>query len=159
MAGPSTRRPDPGRPAPPGYRWEASDAGPDWEVAGPLDERRPCRGERPPCHRPVCLVLLRKDRRGWRVRWRYCLEHAFGRWVEDGRVLSWRAVDDDLPTGRALGRGVWRLEPLSGDPDRPALGPRFKVWIELPNGYRSEGRVVWRRDLEDLAGLLREVLS
>lgn len=159
MVGSSTVRPDHPYPAHPGYRWEPADAGPDWEVAGPGDERKKCRRTRSHCHRRVVLVLLRPDRRGWLVRWRYCLEHAFGRWAEGGRVLSWRAVEEDAPTGSPIGRGVWRLEPMEGDPERPLLGPRFKVWIELPNGYRSEGRVVWRRDLEDLAGLLREVLA
>ena len=54
-------------------------------------------------------------------------------------------------------RGIWRLRFKDGDPDRPALGRFCTVWIELPNGYRSDRRDVWESDLLDLASLLLEV--
>lgn len=80
-------------PAPEFHHWEAVDAGPEWRAAEGLElQRLRCRHSTAArCPRPVELILYRGAR--VRTRWAYCAEHAFGRWVEAGRVLSWRLIE------------------------------------------------------------------
>lgn len=73
-------------PPPPGHHWE-------WVEPDPARERlitgeeaaRICR--RTGCHWDVAWALHRSN--GW---WLYCAEHHYGRKIEDGRLVSRRAV-------------------------------------------------------------------
>lgn len=54
--------------------------------------------------------------------------------------------------------GVWRIAELAADPAVPDVR-RFRVWFELPNGYRSDGRDLNAKNLEDLVAAAREALD
>lgn len=64
---------------------------------------KPCRYARQGIHQcgaPSVAETRRGDiRKQW---WAYCQPHAYGRWVESGRVWHWilRADDDELETVR-----------------------------------------------------------
>lgn len=87
------------RPAPPdwkppaGREWAAV---PDeqWRVATPEDAVRTCRYRL--CRGTPVAAL---NRGMWTSHhgkvdswWLYCDQHLYGRWVEDGQVMAWRAV-------------------------------------------------------------------
>lgn len=91
------------RPEPPtyqpaeGYVWTVvPDEGLRWRVVTDLPTSRMmgCRGSLGPglgyCHRNS---VARMDRgRSGRERWFfYCADHLYGRWIEDGQVMSWAA--------------------------------------------------------------------
>lgn len=62
--------------------------------------RRMTRRERCPNQ---AVAELNRERRLWRMRgsvtrpawWAYCSEHLYGRWIEDGQVMTWvlRPID------------------------------------------------------------------
>lgn len=72
------------------------------------DLARPCRqrvgqgADHRTCKAPSILAINRLRSRfdgrpaadSW---WHYCARHAFGRWVEDGKVFYWRLTDDEVP--------------------------------------------------------------
>lgn len=85
--------PPPGVDTGPGVRWQAV---PDdrWEVltiatAGRC--RRTTAGARCTARAVAALNRARgvDDRPRW---WHYCADHLYGRWIEGGRVMGWRAV-------------------------------------------------------------------
>lgn len=96
-------RPQPSTEAHEGFHWEAVELGPEWRVATREEvDVRGCRhSTRRKCPNPVAVALNRgwgrysraerKTRDAW---WFYCAAHAYGRWVEDGKVMGWRAVKD-----------------------------------------------------------------
>lgn len=59
--------------------------GADWRVL-PKDSGKGCRARG--CNALAVAKLYRRglNRNSW---WAYCGEHLYGRWVEDGRVMSW----------------------------------------------------------------------
>jgi hypothetical protein len=59
---------------------------PDWEVT---DDGWTCSFTSPKkvCDATAVAILWRGTKR--RQRWRYCPEHMYGRWVEDGKVMHW----------------------------------------------------------------------
>ena len=81
-------RPVPGREAPPGYRFVAVPEDPaHWRASPGGKCRRQC------CPGPAVAAVWRPGtlRSSW---WRYCAEHLYGRWVEDGAVWGWRLAAD-----------------------------------------------------------------
>lgn len=95
----STNRPDPWEnPDPEHCHFEAVEAGPEWREGGSgrrcrftLEGRRTCRAP----------AVARLDR-GKRVHgqrqpmwWHYCGDHLYGRWIEDGKVMQWRLVENE----------------------------------------------------------------
>jgi hypothetical protein len=103
---PTTRIPPPEREVPPGYRLIAVEESDDWRTEdGVLGCRRGSgwnrKGAAGTCGKPAVLALRRTPSRPgtwgkvvpqW---WRYCEAHAYGRWVEGGKVLCWILVEDD----------------------------------------------------------------
>lgn len=83
------------RPEPPprehdGFRWEAV---PDEGWLCPAIGSGRCRwieGERS-CGRHAVATLLRGTTR---KPWDYCERHLYGRWLEGGRIMHWRLVQD-----------------------------------------------------------------
>lgn len=82
-------------PLPEGYELAAV-VSPDWRlVTGKPCARKVGRGT---CRRPAVAELNRgHDRRGSRDRqsrivdawWPYCMDHMYGNWIEDGKVMHW----------------------------------------------------------------------
>jgi hypothetical protein len=75
----------------PGYHYEAVEEDRDWR-APPVGAGR-CRWmeKRICCKRPAVATLMR----GSKPRaWDYCERHLYGRWIEDGKVMSWRLAPD-----------------------------------------------------------------
>ena len=86
-------RPGPPPEAPAGHHWEAVPEGRGWGIAEPGRKCR-FRGSSPhACGEPAAIVVTRGIRRP--IPWNYCLPHAYGRWVEDGKVMSWRLREDN----------------------------------------------------------------
>lgn len=87
-------RPDPPYAIRAGHEWVAvPDTG--WRLALPEEaaERKCRRNPRHPCPgTPVAALDRPRWWRGERVTswWFYCAEHMFGRWIEDGVIMSWR---------------------------------------------------------------------
>lgn len=91
------------RPAPPydgaelfeGLEWQVV-VDDDWSTAPELVDERQCRqrvgGDR--CPNAAEAILWRPVYRTEHPKrpWAYCSAHLYGRWIEDGRVMSWRAV-------------------------------------------------------------------
>lgn len=78
-------RPAPQWEAPAGYEHVPIEEGPDWKV----ERVGQCRFmvNRRGCGRPAVAALDRGQRaKNW---WRYCPEHMYGRWIENGRVMYW----------------------------------------------------------------------
>lgn len=88
------------RPAPPdwkraeGYEWAVvADDGPlSWRPATTYEQRhKRCRhSPKAPCIKQPVAALHRGaygPRPTW---WFYCADHMYGRWIEDGHVVSWR---------------------------------------------------------------------
>ncbi len=46
------------------------------------------------CGAPAVATLMRGSRDRKRP-WDYCADHLYGRWIEDGKVMGWRLVEDD----------------------------------------------------------------
>ena len=98
----SDARPKPwgGEPSPDGFHFEATeDKG--WIVPAIGGGR--CRfvvahSGRKACGRPAVATLMRPFGRSSPRPWDYCdnPEHLFGRWIEDGKVMSWRLVADEV---------------------------------------------------------------
>jgi hypothetical protein len=77
------------REVPDGYELAAVEAGPEWRAeTGYL-----CRSmisRHAYCREPSVAAIARSY--GGRPRqrtWGYCAQHAFGKWVEDGKVMMW----------------------------------------------------------------------
>lgn len=82
----------------------------DWRAIDP-EHARPCRQrvgqaeDHRTCKEPSVLAMDRGRRTFTAGRisrrspswWHYCARHAFGRWVEDGKVFHWRLVEDATP--------------------------------------------------------------
>lgn len=88
----------PSRPAPPheapfGEHWEAVQEGPEWSLAEPGKKCRFRGSDKHACGEPAVVVLYRGIAK--RIPWNYCLPHAYGRWVEDGKVMAWVLKDDE----------------------------------------------------------------
>jgi hypothetical protein len=85
-------RPEPGREPPPGCHFEARpESTLRWRLA---TQPKPCRSAagRTSCARPSVAELIRGAvRLQW---WAYCERHLYGRWIEDGRIMTWIAVED-----------------------------------------------------------------
>lgn len=63
-------------------RWKISDVG---RCRFTVDRRA--------CGAPSVAALRRGSRRpSW---WHYCAEHLYGRWIEGGRVMTWRLVKNE----------------------------------------------------------------
>lgn len=87
------RAPVPYEPPPDGHEWVAREARPEWRVCAQtgyvpkLCSRQRCREQG--------IAQLNRGRRDPRTGatspawWTYCLDHAYGRWVENGRVMQW----------------------------------------------------------------------
>ena len=89
-----TDRPDPQREVPEGYELVAVPEEDDWRVEDGSEGCRRATGHNgPPCGRPAVMALRRTSplgRWGPTVQWwRYCAEHSYGRWVENGQVMHW----------------------------------------------------------------------
>jgi hypothetical protein len=84
-------RPDPPRYDGQGFHYEAFEETRGW-TCPPIGAGR-CRwmtGRRA-CQRPAVATLMR----GLKPRaWDYCEDHLYGRWIEAGKVMSWRLVKD-----------------------------------------------------------------
>lgn len=85
------RQPKPGHRPPDGYAWAVvDDTGPlEWLLATDAQaDRYHCRySTRQPCSSRVVASLQRGRSRG---RHFYCAGHMYGRWIESGRIVSWR---------------------------------------------------------------------
>jgi hypothetical protein len=64
--------------------WRLADPGKKCRWNGALRNRA--------CGGPAAVKLLRGTAR--RVWWHYCLLHSYGRWTENGKVMSWRQAED-----------------------------------------------------------------
>ena len=89
-AGERSQRPAPRWEAPEGYMHVAREEGPDWS---PVPRCSTGRCRRRGCRKAAVLSLNRmflvpptEGARGW---WDYCEDHAYGRWLEDGKVMHW----------------------------------------------------------------------
>lgn len=74
--------------APDGYHWEALPEAGKWAPAQPGKKCRWRGSAEHACGQPAVLVLTRGIRRP--IPWNYCAEHSYGRWLEDGKVLTWK---------------------------------------------------------------------
>jgi hypothetical protein len=89
----TARPPQPETPPAPGHHYAPAPAGPEWS---PAEEGKTCRyrgaGDDKAHGAPAVLALMRGVRR--RIKWNYCAEHSYGRWLEDGVVMNWILVPD-----------------------------------------------------------------
>lgn len=87
-------RPEPPYAAPEGYHWEAGQEGPEWGIAEP---GKRCRFRGPSeraCGGDAAIVVTRGIRR--RIPWNYCARDGlerYGRWAENGKVMTWKLKD------------------------------------------------------------------
>jgi hypothetical protein len=98
QGGPEMARPEP--PEMPEGCHAAAVPDPEWRLAS----GKPCRmgaGKgRPACGQPS-VAELNRGYSGWRGAkqlpnwWAYCGDHLYGRWIEDGQVMHWIAVEND----------------------------------------------------------------
>jgi hypothetical protein len=93
-------RPPPPHDPPAGCIWQPAGSEEDflvWRVGRPGVEARRCRQQagkgRRACGRPAVAELRRSYGSGhtW---WAYCEAHLYGRWIENGRLLHWRLVEE-----------------------------------------------------------------
>ena len=87
-------RPDP-PPSVNGVEWEAVTER-EWKVLDPVGRRYQCRFLIGPSRRrcpEVGVAVLYRGTRSTPQPWAYCEGHMYGRWIEGGKVLGWRAVD------------------------------------------------------------------
>jgi len=96
-----------GDPAPEGYEYRVA-VDTKWRL---VTRSKPCRNQAgyhaPACGKPAVAELGRPRQPGPTNRqrgitatvqwWAYCPEHMYSRWVEDGKVLSWRLVEVGAP--------------------------------------------------------------
>jgi hypothetical protein len=75
----------------PGFHYEAAVDALGW-VCPPIGAGR-CRWreKRVACKRPAVATLIRGSHRR---AYDYCERHLYGRWIEGGKVMSWRVVPD-----------------------------------------------------------------
>jgi hypothetical protein len=88
-------------PAPDGYHWQPQVA-PEWRRVSAKRCRHQGAGHRA-CTDEAVMELNRGRRIGGPMReswWAYCLDHAYGHWLEDGKVWTWVLIAD-LPDGAA----------------------------------------------------------
>jgi hypothetical protein len=81
--------------APPGMHFEVV-PDPNWQIGG----TGRCR--QPKCEKWGVARLNRRARSAAGVVdrwWNYCEDDLYGRWIEDGRVMYWRLVDDGAQEG------------------------------------------------------------
>lgn len=86
-------------PPPPvdGYEWHPQPEGADWRLA--TGQYTKCRGGRG-C---TGVVVMELERRAYLYRtgrhitrwWACCVEHSYGRWIEDGQIWHW-ALSSEL---------------------------------------------------------------
>lgn len=78
-------------PMPEGYHFESAPEGYHFEVVPDPDWKVESRGFCRRCNSPAVATLFRvaRYRTGLRIRvpWRYCREHMYGRWIDDGAVV------------------------------------------------------------------------
>lgn len=89
-AGTVAERPARPQDAPAGFHYEAVPESPDSWL--PAEPGRTCRWRGSnktarACGQPAVVQRLRGVRRA--IWWNYCPLHSYGRWVENGKVLSW----------------------------------------------------------------------
>lgn len=88
-----TTGPEPPHDADNGLHWEAvPEANRDWRLV----TGKGCRlrtGTHIVCGQPAVAELNRGKCQGesW---WAYCADHLYGRWIENGQVMSWRLRAD-----------------------------------------------------------------
>ena len=77
----------------PGFVWTVV-VDESWTTDPNVVGRLRCRWSRPSHGVPAVAALDRSS--SWSARrpnwWGYCAEHLYGRWMEDGQVVGWRAV-------------------------------------------------------------------
>ncbi|MFL5911452.1 MAG: hypothetical protein ACJ768_12860 [Gaiellaceae bacterium] len=81
---------------PPGFHYEAVQESASWELIQERFRGRRCRAPR--CTNDAIVTVYRTThyRRGpVDMPWHYCADHMYGRWIEDGKVFSWRLVKDE----------------------------------------------------------------
>jgi hypothetical protein len=89
----STPRPDPPYEAPPGDRWTVvADDPRRWQPAGPGAVCRFRGSAKTACGQPAVVRRLTGVTR--MIWWNYDLQHADGRWVENGKVVHWELEED-----------------------------------------------------------------
>lgn len=84
-------RPEPWGYAPYGFHFETFHPT-DWEMGG---GGRICRQKG--CRNDAVATLYRTARYSTGPRqmpWRYCADHLYGAWIEDGQVTRWKLVKD-----------------------------------------------------------------
>lgn len=86
-------------PAPDGYVLTAA-PDPKWRV----DPGKRCRHAlgwgKPACGRESAAAMLRGSRTPGASRWwAYCVAHMYGRWVEDGQVMTWILTEQETRDG------------------------------------------------------------
>ena len=70
-----------------GDRWRLWARGQCRYIVGPrASDRCPC---------PGAAQILRGNR--W---WNYCEDHLYGRWIEDGKIMQWRLIENDREVSR-----------------------------------------------------------
>lgn len=88
------------RPMPPagdvpaGHEWVVEEAGPEWQLASSPQVRCRHTSKAVKCGETASVTLNRgrwdaatgTNHDSW---WAYCCAHSWGRWVEDGRVVTW----------------------------------------------------------------------
>jgi hypothetical protein len=80
-------RPAPSWEAPEGTEHVAVEEGPDWRVQEGWRCKRGFGNHSHMCGKPSIVATLRGQRQPqW---WAYCPEHAYGRWVENGKIMHW----------------------------------------------------------------------
>lgn len=89
-------RPAPWSLPPDGFHWEVVEQT-DW-ISPPVGAGR-CRfmEGRKMCGDPADATLMRRHHSKFGTRqvpWDYCARHLYGRWMENGKVLGWRLVED-----------------------------------------------------------------
>jgi hypothetical protein len=94
-------------PAPEGYHFEArpdSGVAGDWRLPDDTQRDKRCRAgagyHHKACGAPVAALLVRRAV-GFRIAtrivpWAYCEDHMYGRWIEDGEIMSWVLVKDTV---------------------------------------------------------------
>ena len=92
-------RPEPSWTAPEGHRHEPR-VDNQWRLTNGKRCRAGSSRYATACGAPS-VAELNRGRRNWRLGkrtdswWAYCAEHMFGRWIEDGHVMCWIAVEDE----------------------------------------------------------------
>jgi hypothetical protein len=90
-----SERPIPDYPPPEGQHFEAFEEADRWKVgAGKYTKCR--RSSRTVQCDAMPVARLRRGRGGHC--WAYCADHMFGRWIENGKVMTWRPVPDSIPS-------------------------------------------------------------